>query len=155
STAPQKSLGIYGILSSMKEKLILTQKQSQILTEIIRASTSPQRLVQRAGMIVGYAQSSTSNQSAIAREVGVDRDTVRLWLSRWIRSQENLERLEAGFQAGEISAGLYRRGIEDLLADAPRPGTPPTFSEAQRQQIIALASEVPSQAGVPVTHWSH
>jgi hypothetical protein len=49
---------------------------------------------------------------------------------------------------------MYRRKIESLLCDAPRPGTPATFSEAQKQQIIALASEAPEQAGVPVTHWS-
>jgi putative transposase len=134
----------------MKEKLTLTPKQTQCLTEITRASTSPQRLVQRAGMILDYAQSSTSNQSAVAREVGVDRDTVRLWLSRWNSAQENLERLEAKFQAGEISAGLYRREIEHLLGDAARPGAPPTFSEAHKQQIIAMASETPEQAGVPV-----
>jgi putative transposase len=136
----------------MKEKLILTPKQSQCLSEITRASTSAQRLVQRASIILGKAQSS--NQSAIAKAVGVDRDTVGLWLSRWESAQEDLSDLEAKFQAGELSTGLYRRKIEQLLCDAPRPGAPPTFTEAQKQQIIALASEEPSQAGVPVTHWS-
>jgi putative transposase len=137
----------------MKEQLTLTAKQSQCLTEITHASTSAQRLVQRARIILGEAQSS--NQSAVAREVGVDRDTVGLWLSRWESAQENLSGLEAKFRAGELSAGLYRRQIELLLCDAARPGAPPTFTEAQKQQIIALASQTPEQAGVPVTHWSH
>ena len=133
----------------MKQPLTLTTKQRQCLTDITRASTSPQRLVQRASMVLGYAH--LGNQSAVANAVGVDRDTVRLWLSRWRSVQGDLERLEAE----QLSAGLYRRKIECLLSDAPRPGAPPTFSEAQKQQIIALASETPEQAGVPVTHWSH
>ena len=110
----------------MKEKLILTPKQSQCLTEITRASTSAQRLVQRASIIKGLAQSN--NQSALAKAVGVDRDTVSLWLSRWKSAQEDLSGLEVKFQAGELSAGLYRRKIEQLLGDAPRPGAPPTFN---------------------------
>jgi putative transposase len=128
-------------------------KQTQCLTDITRASTSPQRLVQRANMILGYARSG--KQSAVAKEVRVDRDTVHLWLSRWRSVRADLERLEAMCQAEQLSAGLYRREIERLLCDAPRPGAPPTFSQAQKQQIIALASETPEQAGVPVTHWSH
>jgi putative transposase len=137
----------------MKQPLTLTTKQTQCLTDITRASTSPQRLVQRASMILGYALSG--NQSAVAKAVKVDRDTVRHWLSRWRSVQADLERLEAMCQAEQLSACLYRREIEHLLCDAPRPGAPPTFSEAQKQQIIALASETPEQAGVPVTHWSH
>jgi putative transposase len=42
-----------------------------------------------------------------------------------------------------------------LLSDAKRPGAPATFSEAQKQQIIALAASKPEDEGVPVTHWSH
>lgn len=133
----------------MKQTLTLTTKQTQCLTDITRASTSPQRLVQRANMILGYARSG--NQSAVAKAVRVDRDTVRLWLSRWRSVQADLERLETE----QLSTCLYRRKIECLLSDAPRPGAPPTFSEAQKQQIIALASQTPEQAGVPVTNWSH
>jgi transposase len=98
---------------------------------------------------LGYANSS--NKSAVAKAVGVDRDTVYLWLSRWRSAQEDLDRLESS----ELSAGLYRKKIEQLLCDAHRPGAPVTFSEAHKQQIIALASDSPEQAGVPVTHWSH
>jgi hypothetical protein len=53
----------------MKQTLILTTRQTQCLTDITRASTSAQRLVQRASIILGSARSG--NQSAVAREVGV------------------------------------------------------------------------------------
>jgi putative transposase len=78
---------------------------------------------------------------------------VRYWLSRWHSVQADLERLETACQAKQLSASMYRREIEHLLCDVPRPGAPPTFSEAQKQQIIALASQTPEQAGVPVSHW--
>src|SRR5712675_2699153 len=94
----------------MKQTLTLTTKQTQCLTDITRASTSPQRLVQRANMILGYARSG--NQSAVAKEVRVDRDTVHLWLSRWRSVRTDLERLEAMCQAEQLSACLYRREIE-------------------------------------------
>ena len=50
---------------------------------------------------------------------------------------------------------MYRRAIETVLSDAKRPGAPATFSEAQKQQIIAMAARKPEDEGVPVTNWSH
>lgn len=42
-----------------------------------------------------------------------------------------------------------------MLEDADRPGAPATFTESQKQQIIAMATRKPEDEGVPVTHWSH
>ena len=42
-----------------------------------------------------------------------------------------------------------------MLADAPRPGTRPTFTSAQVVQILAVACEPPSLSGRPITHWTH
>jgi putative transposase len=50
---------------------------------------------------------------------------------------------------------MYRRELETILADAERPGAPATFTEEQKQQIIAVATRKPEDEGVPVTHWSH
>jgi putative transposase len=44
--------------------------------------------------------------------------------------------------------------LADRLADAPRPGTPPTFTPEQICAILALACEPPEASGVPITHWS-
>jgi transposase len=134
-------------------KQTLTATQQQILTTIIHATTSPQRLVQRSRIILGTAQ--TSNQSAVAREVGVDRDRVRHWLNRWRSAQAELTRLETDHEAGTVRTSVYRQELERLLSDAPRPGAPRTFSEDQKARIIALATDTPEQVGVPVTHWSH
>jgi putative transposase len=42
-----------------------------------------------------------------------------------------------------------------MFADAPRPGAPATFTEEDKQNILALAAEEPEKADVPVTHWTH
>jgi putative transposase len=47
-----------------------------------------------------------------------------------------------------------RARIEAVLADAPRPGTPETFSAEQLTQIISVACESPQASGRLVTHWS-
>jgi len=44
--------------------------------------------------------------------------------------------------------------LADRLADAPRPGTPPTFTAEQICAILALACEPPEASGIPITHWS-
>ena len=65
-----------------------------------------------------------------ARRLGIAVQTVRCWRRRW---------------SGEP---------ELALADAPRPGTPPTFTAEQICAILALACEPPEASGVPITHWS-
>jgi putative transposase len=135
------------------KNLILTPKQRQLVTNLVRASTSPQGVALRAGLILDYAESG--NKSLVATKYSVGRDTVRRWCQRWQSQQAELDRLEAENQAGTLSDTLYRREMETILADAERPGAPATFTEEQKRQIIALATRKPEDEGVPVTHWSH
>ena len=133
--------------------LTLTPTQSELVTSLVRASTSSQSVVQRGSLILEYAESG--NVSHVASKHGVGRATVRRWCERWQSVQAELDRLETEYQAGTVSELRYRREIETLLADAKRPGAPATFSEAEKQQIIAMATRKPEDEGVPVTHWSH
>jgi putative transposase len=135
------------------EKLTPTATQTKLLTDSVRARTSPQRLVQRAGIILDYAK--LDNKSSVATKHSVGRDTVRRWCQRWQDCQAELERLEVEHQAGSLSDAMYRRQIEAILDDAERPGAPATFTEEQKRQIIAVATRKPEDEGVPVTHWSH
>ena len=70
---------------------------------------------------------------------------------------------EAKEKAGEdvddatevVMAFSSRRWCEEVLADEPRPGTPPTFTPEQVVRIVALACEDPrEESGRPITHWS-
>ncbi len=135
------------------KKLVLTPTQSKLVSSLVHASTSAQSVVLRGGLILDYAV--LGNKAGVASKHGVGRDTVRRWCQRWQSYQDELKGLEAEYQAGTLSESRYGRKIEKILADADRPGAPATFTEAQKQQILAMATRKPEDEGVPVTHWSH
>ncbi len=136
----------------MMEKIELTQTQTQLLTKLVQASTSPQGVVLRAGLLLDYANSG--NKTEVAKKHGVGRDTVRRWCERWESLASELNKLESEHKAGTLNESQYRRELREMLADAPRPGHPVTFSQEQKAQIVALATEKPEKAGVPITHWT-
>ena len=131
------------------KKILLTDKQHKLLTKIINATTTPQRFVLRSTIILDYV--ANNNQSRISRKFSIDRNTVRHWLVRWQDAKSRL----ADSKTGNLSDLSYSRLIMDILADAPRPGAPKTFTQEQKQQITAVASEKPEKEGVPATHWTH
>jgi putative transposase len=56
---------------------------------------------------------------------------------------------------GSSNGVLITEVVEEVLADEPRPGTPPTFTPEQVVRIVALACEDPrEESGRPITHWS-
>ena|SRR5438105_4246191 len=134
------------------KKIVLSKIQQTLLARITRASTSSQRLVFRAGIILAGAE--RNNQTAIAKEKGINREAVHRWLVRW-QSAKELNNLEAQYAAKQLSEDLYQRSLCTLLADAPRPGAPATFTEEEKKKIVALAAEEPEKAKVPITHWTH
>jgi putative transposase len=135
------------------KKIILTPTQRKVLSTLVHARTSRQCAVLRANLILDYAESG--NKSSVGRKNAVGRDTVGRWCERWHSSQRELDELESEHQAGRLSERLYGRQLERILADAERPGAPATFTEEQKQQIVAVAARKPEDEEVPVTHWSH
>jgi transposase len=115
------------------------------LETLVRRHNTPQQVARRGRIILGAA--AGLNNSQIAREVGLDVDTVRFWRSRWL-----------GLQAASLedpSAGSGQAlSLEERLRDAPRPGTPARITPEQVCQIMALACEAPSQSGRPISQWS-
>jgi len=69
-----------------------------------------------------------------ATRLGIARTTVRNWRRRWLASTGNR--------------------VAERLADAPRPGTPATYSAEDACAIIALACEDPCNSGWAITHWT-
>ena len=110
------------------EPIVLSEVERDELDRLVRAHSTPQQVALRA-QIVLLAANGIGNRDS-ARRLGVTVQTVRCWRRR-----------------GEPDLALV-----DRLADAPRPGTPPTFTP---EQICAiLACEPPEGSGVPITHWS-
>ena len=115
----------------------LTAAEQQGLKVLVRRHTAPQQVATRARIVLLAAEGL--NNSQIARHLGLDVDTVRLWRQRWLAFQ--------GVDLADLS-------IEERLTDAPRPGRPAEITAEQVCQIVALACEAPSQSGRPISQWS-
>jgi len=127
--------------------LPLSPLQQALLKRLVRRQTADQRLVRRAALLLALADDP--RVQATARRLGLNRLTVRHWRDRWLQAAPQLQQAEQ--QAPESALlGL----ITQVLADAPRPGTPATFSPEQIVQLVAVACELPEQSGRPIDHWT-
>ncbi len=111
----------------------LTEDEYELLQQITRKRSEKQSLVLRANIIL-MANGGAFYQD-IAKELGVQRDTITTWTTRW---QE-----------------LPHKPVRERLLDKPRPGAPDTFTPEQLCQIIAIACESPKDFKRPITHWTH
>ena len=121
--------------------------QLDILQHLLRRTTSMQRLVKRAQIILEAFQ-GTSN-TKISQHQHVHYETVRRWRDRWRAAESRLQAIEALGQPKLLS-----QAIEALLTDEQRSGTPATFTFEQFMQIMALACEKPEAAERPVSSWT-
>jgi len=131
---------------------ILTTTQKQVLERICHSRSDEQRFVERSRIILAYG--SGKNVSQIAKEIGVDRKTVRKWCNRWNEVKMLLRKLEDDDDK-KISEQAYRKIITEVLSDEYRSGAPPTFSPEQVTSLYAMACEVLDASPEGVSHWTH
>jgi len=124
----------------------ISARQRVVLESLSRRHGTGQQVALRARLVLAtVAQSGT----AVAAAYGVDRDTVGLWRARWAAAQERLATLEAE----DAPERALRTAVERTLRDAPRPGTPPTFTAPQVIGIVKLACTPPEEADCPCSQW--
>jgi putative transposase len=128
-------------------KVIITERQQDVLQTLTRSSTCAQARAQRAQMIL-LAFDGWDNEDIAAR-LGCERHAVGLWRRRWAAAFQRLVLVEC---CEKPSALL--RAVEELLSDLPRPGCPGKFTAEQIALILAVACEPPEDSGRPVTHWT-
>ena len=121
--------------------------QLDILQHMVRRTTSAQRLVKRAQIILEACKGTSTTK--ISQHQQVDYETVRRWRDRWRAAESRLQVIEA---TGKPK--LLSQAIEVLLTDEQRPGAPATFTFEQFMQIMALACEKPEAADRPVSSWT-
>jgi putative transposase len=128
-------------------KVVITERQQEILQRWVGSRSCPQGLAQRAQIIL-LAFDRLQN-GPIAEQLGCERHGVGIWRRRWADAFDTLVRIECleGLSALETA-------IEDVLSDNPRSGCPGTFAPDQIARIIAVACEPPEDSGRPVTHWT-
>jgi hypothetical protein len=134
-------------MSGKAAKIRLTEKQHTILQQVIRSTIAPQRLVQRARVIV-LAFGGMFN-GVIGGAIGLRRKQVGLWRRRWKESFDALVAIEC-----RESQAALRHAIEDVLGDAPRSGSLGKFTAEQVAHVLAVACEPPEQSGRPIDAWT-
>src|SRR5262245_14686973 len=141
------TLGEVCAMPGRAAKVIITERQQELLQTMTRSRTCPQALVQRAHMIL-LAFDGWDNED-IADRLGCERHAVGTWRRRWAAAFQRLVLIECCEKASALP-----RAMEELLSDWPRPGCPGKFTAEQIAQILAVACEPPEDSGRPVTHWT-
>ncbi len=113
--------------------LKLTAEQRQELASLIRAHSTPQKLAERARIIILAADGASVSETA--QRLGLWRKTASVWRKRW----------------READAA---KSTADRLSDALRSGAPGKFTPEQVCAIIALACEDPKDSDLPISQWS-
>jgi transposase len=112
----------------------VSEKDRQVLEAVVRQRNAPQGLVGRAQIILLAARGV--GVRATVERLGVGRATVQRWRRRW-------------------SSASAAASVLERLVDAPRAGTPATFTPEQICAIVALACEPPQRDGRELTQWTH
>ena len=84
---------------------------------------------------------------ALAQALACSLPTVRKWRRRWAEA-------EAPLAAVEQHPRDLRALVATVLADAPRSGTPGSFTAEQIVQIVNLACTPPPDVGRPIDAWT-
>jgi putative transposase len=125
--------------------ITVTPPQQAVLEGLLRQHSCPQTLALRARIVLAAA--TGRRNVPLAHDLGCTPKTVTKWRARWAAAQSQLAAVE-----GE--AADLKRTIARVLADAPRPGAPDTFTAEQIVQIINRACTPPADAGRPVDAWT-
>ena len=126
-------------------KVVITERQQEILRRMVRSRSCPRGLALRAQIILlAFDRLRTG---PIAGQLGCERHGVGIWRRRRADAFDALVRIECleGLSAPETA-------IEDVLSGNPRSGRPGAFAPDQIARIIAVACEPPEGSARPAAH---
>lgn len=115
---------------SKREKIKLTTEEMENLKAVSRSRTEQHRKVQRASIILKSCKGMTD--SAIARDMNIDINTVRLCISKCLSY-----------------------GAEAALVDMARSGAPAEIGQEEKAWVIYLACESPTSFGYAQATWTY
>lgn len=125
--------------------ITVSPHQRAVLERLLRQPSCPQACVRRITIVLAAAGGERNDP--LAARLGCTPNTIRRWRARWACAQSDLAVVD------DDEANLHAL-IAEVLADAPRPGAPVTFTAEQIVQIINLACTSPAAAGRPVDVWT-
>ncbi len=118
--------------------ITLTPDERQGLEAVVRRHKSGQQGVTRARIVLAAGDGRSISDTV--QEVGLSRESVRLWRDRWTALQD---------------IPLADLDVAERLADAPRPGAPTRITAEQVCRVVALACEAPATSGRPISQWTN
>lgn len=134
-------------MPGLAAKVVITERQQELLQSMVESRSSPQGLAHRA-QIVLLAFAGLRNEQ-IAQQLRCERHGVGTWRRRWQRAFPRLVVIECL----EKPSALWE-AIEEVLGDRPRSGCGGTFTAEQIAQVLAVACEEPEKSNRPVSHWT-
>jgi putative transposase len=130
-------------------EVTVTERQRALLERWVRnGAETPHRLLERCRIVLMSADGINNIQQG--RQLGIDRQRVRRWRTRWAEEVPRLAEAEARGAKDKEFAAL----VSEVLDDEARPGGPPKFTAEELAQVIAVACEEPAASNRPVTHWT-
>ncbi len=127
--------------------LPISVMQRSVLDQIVQRQKSRQDHVKRARIILYSSEGMSIIE--VAEHLNIHRKTVSAWRSRWLCHQEHLTLIEA-----EADYPALSEAILTTLSDAPRSGTPVTYTAQVVAQVVAVSCEDPKACGYPISHWT-
>jgi len=119
-------------------KIQVTERQFEILEEIVASRTAAVRLVQRAKIVLlAFAK---HNNEEVGEIVGLNPQQASVWRKRWRDEWTRMISIECN-----EPRSVLKNEIETLFADQPRKGRTSTFTPEQQAAIVAIACENPDQ----------
>ena len=134
-------------MPGMAVKVVITERQQEMLQTMAFARGCPQGLAHRAEIILLAFEGFTNEE--IAQKLDCERHGIGIWRRRWQKAFHQLTVIECV----ETPPAL-REAISEVLGDLPRAGCGGKFTAEQIAQILAVACEPPEKSGRPVTHWT-
>jgi putative transposase len=125
--------GGYIVPAQKASPVQLSAEHERELSNLVRAHSTPQKLAERARIILLAATGLGIAETA--RQLGIWRKTASHWRRRWLDATTST-------------------GVAARLSDAPRSGAPATFTPEAICQIMAMACENPETLEIPISHWS-
>ena len=134
-------------MPGMAAKVVISERQQEILKALVGSRSAPQGLAHRAEIILLAFEGLTNQQ--IAERLGCERHGVGIWRRRWQKAFDRLVVIECTEKPSAL-----RDAIARVLADLPRAGCGGTFTAEQIAQILAVGCEPPEKSDRPVSHWT-
>lgn len=134
-------------MPGMAAKVVITERQQEVLQAMVWSRSCPQGLAHRAEIIL-LAFEGLKNEP-IAERLNGERHGIGTWRRRWQKAFERLIVIECLEKPSAL-----REAIAEVLGDRPRAGCGGPFTAEQITQILAVAGEPPERSGRPVSHWT-